>query len=221
MANKVISIKLDEKDIARLKKYHEALIGLGIVSDKTLSMNALYKHLLLDYLEDDIRKMVANCASMGMLPKYISPEEIDEGKFSFANVYGLDEENFSAYMQCIKEFMVKGLDNLEKNIDLINGVAKTETVLFERDICQILEVPKEYCDYETYEDSFWFNKALEEQCYCQEEFRKKGVADDFDMIKNASIPDEAKEKLICAIEQHEKDKRNNFNIVRGRANLDL
>lgn len=38
MANKGISIKLDEKDIERLRNYHEVLKHLGIISDKTLKV---------------------------------------------------------------------------------------------------------------------------------------------------------------------------------------
>ena len=54
MANKVLSIKMDEKDIEKLKTYYELLVRTGFLSRETTSLNALYKHLLLDNLPDDM-----------------------------------------------------------------------------------------------------------------------------------------------------------------------
>ena len=36
MANKVLSIKMDEKDIEKLKKYYAALTGAGFLSSETM-----------------------------------------------------------------------------------------------------------------------------------------------------------------------------------------
>ena len=84
MANKVISIKMDESDIERIRKYHEILIRLGIVSEKTLSMNALYKHLLLDYIAEDIRCMLSACNSCGLTPIYVNPEALERKEISLS-----------------------------------------------------------------------------------------------------------------------------------------
>ena len=50
MANKVLTIKMDEKDIERIKKCYKAFVDAGFLSTQTMSLNAFYKHLLLDYL---------------------------------------------------------------------------------------------------------------------------------------------------------------------------
>ena len=47
MANKVLSIKMDEKDIEKLKKYYAALTGAGFLSSETMSLNAFYKHFFI------------------------------------------------------------------------------------------------------------------------------------------------------------------------------
>ena len=80
MANKVLSIKIDEKDIERLRMYYDALIRAGFLSSKTMSLNAFYKHLLLDYLEDDVCKAFAIYSNYGISPRCINPEEMNDNK---------------------------------------------------------------------------------------------------------------------------------------------
>ena len=80
MANKVLSIKMDEKDIERLRKYYEVLVSSGFLSGKTMSLNAFYKHLLLDYLEDDVSRAFATYSAYGITPRCINPESMDDNE---------------------------------------------------------------------------------------------------------------------------------------------
>ena len=109
MANKVLSIKMDEKDIERLKKYYEALTRAGFLPSGTMSLNAFYKHLLLDYLEDDVHRAFATYSNYGISPRCINPEEMNDNKsFTLANTYNLDGEMFEAYKKCVKEALKPG-----------------------------------------------------------------------------------------------------------------
>ena len=88
MANKVLSIKMDEKDIERLRKYYEVLVSSGFLSGKTMSLNAFYKHLLLDYLEDDVSRAFATYSAYGITPRCINPESMDDNEnFKLNNAF--------------------------------------------------------------------------------------------------------------------------------------
>ena len=199
MANKVISIKLDEKDIERLKKYHKALKGLGIISERTLTMNGLYKHLLLDYLEYDAYEMVCTCKKYGLFPHYISPEEIDRGSATFVNPYNLNKELYDVYVQCIKEAQVRGINKIERSMDLINEVTNNEGCFFEEETGDVVTLPREMFGEPADENSFWLEKASEEQ----ERFQASdhnNMQSEFAMIEESLISQEEKERLIEAIE---------------------
>ena len=216
MASKVLSIKLDEKEIERLKCYHEVLKRLGIISDKTLSMNGLYKHLLLDYLEEDIRRVVSSCASCGLLPRYFSPDVIENNNISFVNTYGLDDEKFSLYMECVKESMSNLMNEMEKDIDVLNTVARKEIVFFEGGSCSIIPLPlEEERSYDIWE-SFWVDKAIEERENYDKDVQKNGVLYDYKMINNASISEKEKKELIAAIDDYEKSRVKNIHFINGR-----
>lgn len=216
MGSKVLSIKLDEKEIERLKCYHQTLKELGIISDKTLSMNGLYKHLLLDYIEEDIRRMILSCKSCGLLPRYFSPEEIENNNISFVNTYGLDEEQFALYMQCVKESISNSVAEMKKNIDTLNNVVRKEIVVYESGSCSIEPMFLE--DEKTHEiwESFWVEKAIEEVEYYDKEVQKSGVLYDYKMINNASISEKEKRELIAAIEDYEKSRTKNIDIINGK-----
>lgn len=216
MANKVLSIKLDEKEIERLKNYHEVLKGLGIISNKTLSLNGLYKHLLLDYLEEDIRRMISSCKSWGLLPKYFSPEEIKRNNISFVNTYGLDDEKFALYMKCVKESMSKSMHEMERNIDELNAIARKEMIFYESGSCSIIPMPlEEEKSYDEWE-AFWVDKAIEERETYDKNVQKNGVLYDYEMINNASISEKEKSTLIAAIEDYENSRVKNIHFINGR-----
>lgn len=218
MANKVISIKLDEKDIERLKNYHEALKNLGIISDRTLTMNGLYKHLLLDYLEHDAYEMVNACTSYGLFPRYFSSDEIDEGYAIFSTPYNLKKELYDIYVRCIKDSQIKGIKNLERNVDVINKVTNNDDFFCEKGTGKVVVLPKGgigFCE-PVDANSFWIEKATEER----ERILKSDynpVEGDLSMIGEASsVSQEEKEMLIEAIEQYEKERKQHFAMVNGR-----
>ena len=217
MANKVISIKLDEKDIARLKSYHEALKSLGVISDRTLTMNGLYKHLLLDYLEQDVYEMINICTNFGLFPRYITPEEIDGGFAKFSNPYNLEKELYDIYVKCIKDFQVKGINSIEHNIDKINEVINSEVFFCEEGTGKVMVLPRgeaEICEPD--EESFWFNKALDERERVQKS-EINHVENELAMIDEASsISQEEKERLIEAIKKSENERKQHFAMVNGR-----
>lgn len=216
MANKVISIKLDEKDIKRIKRYHEALKGLGIVSERTLTMNGLYKHLLLDYLEEDIQNMVSSCSKCGLLPRYITPEEVNTCRASFVNPYNLDEELYAIYLKCIMDAQVSGLDRIEENIRILNEVANTDVCSFDKTYCTYQAYPYGIGEYESGEVcSFWVDKAIAEHDLKQREYQKE-QRDEYDMIRKASVSQEDKERLIKAIEKFKENKKRHYAMLEGR-----
>lgn len=216
MANKVISIKLDEQDIERLKKYYESLKGLGIISNRTLTMNGLYKHLLLDYLERDIREMINTCSQCGLLPRYVSTEEIDEGTASFTNPYNLNEELFADYMQCIREVQCRGIKRIDENITYLNEIANEKIVEFDKTYCSFSIYPHEGEEYDIESmDTFWFEKAVRERELVCEDYQKNSKRD-LDLITKASISQDKKQRLIEAIEKFEEDKKKHYAMISGR-----
>lgn len=218
MANKVISIKLDEKDIERLKNYHEALKSLGIISERTLTMNGLYKHLLLDYLEQDAYEMINTCTSYGLFPRYISPEEIDEGYAIFSNPYNLKKELYDIYVKCIKDSQIKGINRIERNIDVINEATHNDDFFCKKGTGEVVVLPKgeKGSCVPADANSFWYEKASDER----ERILKSGsnpVAWDITMIGEAtSVSQEEKEMLVKAIEKYEKERKQHFAMVSGR-----
>lgn len=89
---------MDEKDIERLRKYYEALIGASFLSTKTMSLNAFYKHLLLDYLEDDVCRVFETYSNYGISPRCINPEEMNDNESAtLTNTYNLNAEMFEIY----------------------------------------------------------------------------------------------------------------------------
>lgn len=220
MANKVISIKMDEKDIVRLKKYHEVLTRLGIISEKTLTLNGLYKHLLLDYIEEDIRNMLESCASYGLSPLYANPESLENNKLNLCNTYDLREEDFVAYKECAKESIRNSYMDAKSNVELLNTVAKEEIAELEEGIfCSIRALPIELFEERVEnEENFWVEKAVETRERYEEAIQRDGIAYDYRMISESSIPEKTKRNLLSAIDRFEKARKNNMDILNGRGN---
>ena len=97
MANKVLSIKMDEKDIEKLKKYYASLTRSSFLSFETMSLNDFYKYLLLDYLEDDVYRAFATYLNYGISARCINPKQLNDNEsFTVTNTYNLDTEMFVA-----------------------------------------------------------------------------------------------------------------------------
>lgn len=215
MANKVLSIKMDEKDIEKLKKYYAALTGAGFLSSETMSLNAFYKHLLLDYLEDDVHRAFATYSNYGISPRCINPEEMNDNKsFTLANTYNLDDEMFEAYKKCVKEALSKSVDIMKENAELFNEVVKTDVIVTEGWMYEMECFS--WDDKDEKEASFWEDKAFETLDLQEKEYRENGIDGDITMIEKSSIPAELKQKLINEIREYEKKRKLNYTIVQGR-----
>lgn len=215
MANKVLSIKMDEKDIEKLKKYYAALVGAGFLSSETMSLNAFYKHILLDYLEDDIHRAFATYSNYGISPRCINPEQLNDNEsFTLNNTYNLDAEMFEIYKKCVKEALSRSIDVMKENAGLFNEVVKSDVIVAEGWLYEMECIPWE--DMNEKEVSFWEDKAFESLDLQEKEYRENGIDGDIVMVEKSSIPAELKQKLISKIMEYEKKRKQNYSIMQGK-----
>lgn len=215
MANKVLSIKMDEKDIEKLKKYYSALVGAGFLSSETMSLNAFYKHLLLDYLEDDVHRAFATYSNYGISPRCINPEQLNDNEsFTLTNTYNLDTEMFEIYKKCVKEALSRSVDIMKEKAGLFNEVVKSGVIVTEGWLYEMECIPWE--DMNEKEVSFWEDKAFESLDLQEKEYRENGIDGDIAMVEKSSIPAELKQKLISEIMEYEKKRKQNYSITQGR-----
>lgn len=215
MANKVLSIKMDEKDIEKIKKYYAALTEAGFLSSETMSLNAFYKHLLLDYLEDDVNRAFATYSNYGISPRCINPEQLNDNEsFTLTNTYNLDTEMFEIYKKCVKEALNRSVDRMKENAGLFNEVVKSGVIVTEGWLYEMECIPWE--DMNEKEVSFWEDKAFESLDLQEKEYRENGVDGDIAMVEKSSIPAELKQKLISEIVEYEKKRKQNYSIMQGR-----
>lgn len=215
MANKVLSIKMDEKDIERIRKYYELLIEAGFLSSKTMSLNAFYKHLLLDYLEDDVCKAFAIYSEYGITPSCINPKTLDDtDSFKLSNTHSLSPEMFEIYKKCAKESLSRSVDSLNQKAELFNKIFKADFIVNEgwkyEIECYAMDEMNEK------EITFWEDKAFEYIDLQEKDFRENEITGEIKMIEKSSIPEEQKQKLINEIEEYEKKRKQNYNIAQGR-----
>lgn len=218
MANKVLSIKMDEKDIERLKKYYEVLVKAGYLSSKTVSLNAFYKHLLLDYLEEDVKMAFAAYSEYGQSPKCIDPDSLNsDGGLILSNTYNLSPETFEIYKKCIQEQLSKNLDEMNQNADQFNEVLKTGVFIDKGIFHELICLP--CVDTDERNPSFWENKVFETMELLDVRDSKENKVSEVDeeiaMIKNASVSEDAKEKLISEILEYKEKLQQNRIIIRG------
>lgn len=214
MANKVISIKMDEKDIEKIKKYYEALVESGFLTSEKMSMNGFYKHLLLDYLEDDVNRAFERYSFYGITPKCIDPKAFDSNKgFYITNTYNLDEDSFEIYKKCVKETLYRGIEGMQKKAELFNEVLKSHVYVSSGTICE-LECTSWYEMNEKY-TSFWDDRAFEIMKLQDKSFNENEIQEEIDMIEKSSISEELKQKLIHEIMQYDKKRKLNYCITHG------
>lgn len=215
MANKVLSIKMDEKDIEKIKKYYAALTEAGFLSSETMSLNAFYKHLLLDYLEDDVNRAFATYSNYGISPRCINPEQLNDNEsFTLTNTYNLDTEMFEIYKKCVKEALSRSVDRMKENAGMFNEVVKSDIIVTEGWLYEMECIPWE--DMNEKEVSFWEEKAFGSLDLQEKEYRENGVDGDIAMVEKSSIPAELKQKLISKIVEYEKKRKKNYSIMQGR-----
>lgn len=215
MANKVLSIKMDEKDIERLKKYYETLISAGFLSSKTMSLNAFYKHLLLDYLEDDVSRAFATFSDYAISPRCINPDKLNNNEnFMLSNTYNLNTEMFEIYKSCVKEALCRNVDEMKKNAEIFNEIVKSDIIVTEGWL-QELELVS-WMDMDEKIPSFWEKKAVEIMELMEQDYKEHDIDGDVVMIEKSSISEELKQKLKDEIIEYEKKKKQNFLITQGR-----
>ncbi len=218
MANKVLSIKMDEKDIERLRKYYEVLVSSGFLSGKTMSLNAFYKHLLLDYLEDDVSRAFATYSAYGITPRCINPESMDDNEnFKLNNTYNLSEESFDAYKKCVKEALNRNINEMKENAKRLNDVVETDIFVKDGLMYEWECIPR--MDMEEKCTSFWENKAFETMDLQSKEYRENEAESEISMIEKSSMPMELKQKLIIEINEYSEKKKRNYCIIQGYNNL--
>lgn len=212
MANKVISIKMDEKDIERIKKYYETLAKAGYLSTEKVSMNAFYKHLLLDYLEHDF------CEALAVHSKYtMSPVRVNPDNCELNNTYNLSTETFEIYKECVKEIMYEKLNEMDENATRFNELLKMNVFVkkgFLHELC---------CD--SWEDSdekatsFWESEVLESYRLAEESYTKEdemgSISEMIKIVEKSSVSMESKEKLINELLRHKKQLQQNRIMIQG------
>ena len=215
MANKVLSIKMDENDIERLKKYYKALVDTGFLSAETMSLNAFYKHLLLDYLDDDLNKAFVTFSKYGVASQWINPEKLDarEG-CTLVNTYNLSEEMFENYKKCAKESLCKCVNEMKQNAKVFNEIVDSNVIVKSGFLCEMKCIS--WMDIDENKESFWERKALEMVEYQENNYKKNELDGEIEMIENSSISDELKQQLINEIREYEKKRKQNYSILQGR-----
>lgn len=215
MANKVLSIKMDEKDIERLKKYYEALNKAGFLSSEKMSLNAFYKHLLLDYLEDDIYRAFEAYSDLGILPRCINPEKLNDNEsFALSNTYNLNDEMFETYKKCVQETLNRNIDIMKENAELFNEVVNSEVIITDGWMYEMECIPM--VDMNENNSTYWKCKAIETMDLQEKDFKENEIDGDIVMIEKSSIPDALKQKLINEIKEYDKKRKQNYSIVQGR-----
>ncbi len=218
MANKVLSIKMDEKDIERLRKYYEVLVRAGFLSSKTMSLNAFYKHLLLDYLEDDVCNAFATYSNYGISPKCMNPENMDDNEsFKLNNIYNLNAETFEIYKKCVKEALGRSIDEMKENAEKFNEVVKADICVRDGWMYEWECIPR--MDMDEKSTSFWEDKAFETLDLQARDYKENDMSGEIAMIEKSSIPEELKQKLINEIKEYEEKRKQNHSIRRGCTNL--
>lgn len=206
---------MDEKDIEKLKKYYAALVGAGFLSSETMSLNAFYKHLLLDYLEDDVHRAFTTYSNYGISPRCINPEQLNDNEsFTLTNTYNLDAEMFETYKKCVKEALSRNVDVMKENAGVFNEVVKSDVIVTEGWMYEMECIS--WDELKEKEVSFWESKAFESLDLQEKEYRENGIGGDIAMIEKSSIPVELKQKLISEIMEYEKKRKQNYSITQGR-----
>lgn len=215
MANKVLSIKMDEKDIERLKKYYGALVSAGFFSAKMVSLNAFLKHILLDYLDDDINRAFQVFTDYGISPQSINPHNLgDNEEITLINTYNLNTEMFEAYKECVKENLSKYVEQMKDIAEIFNEVVESNVIVTEGVVNQLQCVS--VMDTSKENISFWETKAIETIDFRNNTYRKDEIEEEIVMIENSSIPNELKQKIIGEIREYEEKRKQNYNIMQGR-----
>ena len=191
------------------------MVDAGFLSAQTMSLNAFYKQLLLDYLEVDISNAFDTFSEYGISPRCVNPKEIDDkGSISLTNTYNFDDEIFDLYKKCVKESLTRQVDMMKENAKVFDELVEAEVVIRGGFMNEMKY--EFYRDIDEQESSFWNKKALEIMESIEKAYRDNGIDDDIEMIQNSSITEDKKKKLINYINEYKKKRKQNFCIRQGR-----
>ena len=218
MANKVLSIKIDENDINRIKQYYETLVGIGVVDKDTMKFNGFLKHLLTDNLAIDFKSLMSVYSEFGLEPSCADPRILD-GKYGFKmhNVYNFDDETFKLYISCWKEKMEQGIEKLEERTKILASI----TGLMMRVqsgmnyTIDMIDKGEDRCH------EFWRKKAVEQLELNKEESGFNNIQYDIEAIQSSNISEDMKEKIIEQINQYAEAVRKNNEITKGVRNIGI
>ena len=205
MANKVISIKMDEQDIEKIKKYYDALTKAGFLSSKTMSLNAFYKHLLLDYLDDDVCQAFAAFSECGLAKRCINPKTMNrDNGCRLCNSYNLSDDMYDVYTECVRERLETSMRQMHEYAAQFNEVVRSSIYVSEDSLAELECIP--YTVSEENRNSFWQDKVFEVMESMTEYESKENtlsmIDDELLMIKESSVPAELKEQLMAEILQY-------------------
>ncbi len=192
MANKVISIKMDETDIEKLKKYFGFLQQTGFVMKDNLTFNGFLKHLLLDNLQSDFLLMSEIYKEMCLGFRFYNLREM-----KLMNSYNLDEETYELYERAISSYMTKREnEQREKAVEFFNLIdidyVDSQGSLYS----EFIPLPESIKE----KDIFWETKAWEMR-ECIHSDNTDEFTNDIRLIKESNLSDNEKEKVIFCIKK--------------------
>jgi hypothetical protein len=186
MANKTFSIKMDERDIEKLKKYHTALIKAGVISSKEMTFNALCKHLILDYISEDIRSAISE----------ISVSSVRLEKAIWVNSYNLSEESFETLKECYDEAEMARKKDLNEAVDIFEELSDLDIIYDPDGMGQIFVAPESEEDAMDPFRSYWAGRYLDRMQDLNERFTKNELDYIVETIKQSSVSEDKKKELI-------------------------
>lgn len=186
MANKVLSIKMDETDIQRLKTYFAFLKSTGVITESNLTFNGFLKHLLLDNLDHEFMEMTSSLEEMGLGFRFINSTGIN-----LINSYNLNEDEFTLYKRAIETALKKRGQEMQKEAEDFFEFMNMD---YYENKGQLFTTFKAIPKTEDVEKGFWIEKALELQERSLEV--KDELKSDIEWIEESDLSEEEKKQII-------------------------
>lgn len=210
MANKVLSIKMDEEEIKRLKKYHTLLIKLGFVTKENLTFNAFLKHMLTNNITLDFKQMCAAYSEYGGMPAFLNPEYVGEEKLvKLPNTYRFDEEEYQAYKKCFVDALYKVMEQSEQDAEEMQKILGIG-IGWSGGVERTLEVFGE----EDTPSKFWLKKLDEERMIEKQESEKSERDYMIRIIEESELEETMKKRIIDMIDGWLDDEQKRKKLLR-------
>lgn len=197
MANKVLSIKMDETDIQRLKTYFAFLKSTGVITESNLTFNGFLKHLLLDNLDHEFMEMTSSLEEMGLGFRFINSTGIN-----LINSYNLNEDEFTLYKRAIETALKKRGQEMQKEAEDFFEFMNMD---YYENKGQLFTTFKAIPKTEDVEKGFWIEKALELQERSLEV--KDELKSDIEWIEESDLSEEEKKQIIRSMKASDEIKK--------------